>query len=61
VEAGVVEPPIKDGSSVVRRVEFQLLSRVAQFGQWVRIVGHQQEQAGTKSGPCCLPSYFDLK
>jgi hypothetical protein len=43
VEAGVVEPPSKDGSSVACRVEFQLLSCVAQFGWRVRIVGHQQE------------------
>ena len=38
VEAGVVQPPIKDGSSVACRVEFQLMSCVAQFGQRVRIV-----------------------
>jgi hypothetical protein len=32
VEAGVVEPPIKDGSSVACGVEFQLLSRVSADG-----------------------------
>jgi hypothetical protein len=43
VEAGVVEPPSKDGSSVVCGVELQLLSCVAQLDERVRIVGHQEE------------------
>ena len=40
MEAGVVQPPIEDGSWSVCGVEFQLLSCVAQCGERVRVVGH---------------------
>jgi hypothetical protein len=55
VEAGVVQPPIQDGSSVAGRGQFQPLSYVAQLGQRVRTVGPQQEyeheeRAGLPSG-----------
>ena len=55
VKAGVVEPPIKDGSSVLGGVEFQLLRCVAQLGYVVlTALGElpQSAYAGSHDG-CC--------